>query len=300
MDSSSPLLRDIQLIYALAAEEAEAGAQQGFEPVECSFGGHSVVGPLLMDHHGSYEHLPGVAVRAHGELFGARATDRRFVVAGNPDADAVGAILGLAGVHRLRPEESELINAVDIDPVAAGDLLARGDAGLRLLLFQQGCRQSRTPLYSEPGFRVAMEQFLAAFTQDLAPEVVARVRHCEEERVRRGREGFRFEGRIGFSRSPDWAFDVWYRDCPVVVAWVHKTGRVSIGARNEATAIDVCGMPGGLLDVVHSEDFVRRFGVGWGGRRAIVGNPRGATMTSEEAQEVWAWFRQRIDGAEGA
>lgn len=286
----------IHIVYACTAEEARAAVVRGHEPVECSFGAHSVVGPLEMDHHGAYAHLPGVAVRAHGEAFGARASDPRFVVAGNPDADAVGAIVGLAGLHRLGAKESTLINANDIDPVATGDLLAHGVPGLRLLWFQSKCRRAAASLYSAEGFRRALDLFLEAYTQELTPEVVGMLRESEETRVRQGMRGFRAAGRVGFARSPDWAFDVWYRECPVVVAWVHRTGRVSIGARDEATAAEVCGTPAGLLDVVGSPDFIRRFGEGWGGRPAIVGNPRGRTMTPEEAEEVWKWLQERVDG----
>ena len=71
----------------------------GYEPIECAFGQFgSVMGPLNMDHHGTESHREGVALRACRDLYGARREDPRFAVTGAPDADAVLAIIALAGL----------------------------------------------------------------------------------------------------------------------------------------------------------------------------------------------------------
>lgn len=76
----------MKIIHTNDAAEARRLTLDGFEPVECSFGGEgSVLGPLLMDHHGAESHREGVAIRAYRDHYGARRDDPRFVVTGAAD-----------------------------------------------------------------------------------------------------------------------------------------------------------------------------------------------------------------------
>ena len=93
------------------------------------------MGPLNMDHHGTESHREGVALRACRDLYGARREDPRFAVTGAPDADAVLAIIALAGLvprDRLKPEFYTLVNRHDTDPIGI-DLFSKPQIGTRLV-----------------------------------------------------------------------------------------------------------------------------------------------------------------------
>ena len=81
----------MKIYHSNDPQEIEHMLDEGYEPVECSIGGRSIVGDLQMDHHGELSHLTGVAIRAY-ENYGARKDDPRFVVTGAADADATFAI----------------------------------------------------------------------------------------------------------------------------------------------------------------------------------------------------------------
>ncbi|MEI6288553.1 MAG: hypothetical protein WCP18_03165, partial [bacterium] len=98
--------------FVKTASEAVAALEQGFEPIECSFGSEgSVVGSITMNHHGDHSGLEGVALRAYRDHFGARKSDPRFVVTGAADADACFCIASLAGLLPHKSREAELATA---------------------------------------------------------------------------------------------------------------------------------------------------------------------------------------------
>lgn len=292
-------MNGLDIRFAASLADAQAALEEGYEPVECSFGCESVMGDLQMDHHGAWSHLPGVAVRAHGELFGRRAEDPRFVVTGVADPDAVGAIVGLAGLHRLTPDEAALINECDVDPMAIGSLLARGDAGIRLLRLVQLCR-SAGPSTGQAGFECAVRLFLTVYGQPLTPAIREEVRSLEQQRLDRATDDVLLGKACAFACSQFWAFDVWYRLRPIVVAYLDKQARITIGARSlvDATAFG----PEGLLSLAQALDaeFGDRLGTGWGGRRIMIGSPRDTAVKKELAVDVFRWVEARLDGLSGS
>jgi len=149
--------KTIEIIHTNDKATAAELVDQGYEAIECSFGHFgSIVGSLKMDHHGTFAHLEGVALRAYRDHFGARKEDPRFVVTGAADADATFAIAALCGIlpHPSRAAEfekapppvkasgtkdltklSELVNTVDVAPI--GVRLEESDEGVILLLWNQ-------------------------------------------------------------------------------------------------------------------------------------------------------------------
>lgn len=95
-------MKKLEIAFAKTAAEAENFMYQGYCPVECSYGGVSVVDDLDMDHHGvtadgrDLSKLESVAIRAYRDCYGKRYQDPRFVIS-HIDADCTFAIASLAG-----------------------------------------------------------------------------------------------------------------------------------------------------------------------------------------------------------
>ncbi|MEE2789630.1 MAG: hypothetical protein VX589_19985 [Myxococcota bacterium] len=283
--------------------EAVRLRDNGYEPIECAFGQHgSVLGALQMDHHGLESHREGVAIRACRDHYGARQADPRFVVTGSPDADAVLAIIGLAGLvpkNMLQPSLYELVDAHDRDPIGM-NLLASAD-GLKLMWFNQltGLVQS------EGGFRVAIDQMCTLLEDRLSPEVLQAVSKADRGRRRaawrgivacydeagnslkppegdddapvvRGAQAIEHPVRAMVVNSAVWGFDQWYRIAPIVVSYSTRLEKVTIGCPDESTAKVLLGS-NGLMAVW------AQLGKGWGGRPSIGGSPRGEPFTLKDA-----------------
>ncbi|MEM1971294.1 MAG: hypothetical protein QXM92_02385, partial [Candidatus Anstonellales archaeon] len=61
---------DVSVMLTTNVEVARSYIAKGYEPIEYSVGQTSLLGELRLDHHGAYSHLPAVALRGQGELFG--------------------------------------------------------------------------------------------------------------------------------------------------------------------------------------------------------------------------------------
>jgi len=276
---------------------------EGYEPIECAFGQYgSVMGPLNMDHHGEESHREGVALRACRDLYGARVHDPRFAVTGTPDADAVLAIIALAGLvpkHRLDPEFYTLVNRYDTDPIGI-DLFTE-PSGLGLAWFNQVTHLTQ----SEEGFRRGIDAMVSLLTEGVTDSDADRIRRADENRKKRAKEGIvSLFGRRGESldipefvegqpvlrgskalsgtarvlvvESSVWGFDVWYRYAPVVVSYASRIKKVTVGCPDVDTAERLFG-PGGLKNAWSV------LGRGWGGRESIGGSPRGEEKTRNDA-----------------
>ena len=163
----------LQINFTNDYDEACRLRDAGFEPIECAFGQYgSVMGAFAMDHHGTESHRDGVALRACRDHYGALAEQAKFVVTGTPDADAVLAIVALAGLVprlTLEPGFYELVNAHDTDPIGI-DLLET-EQGIRLAWFNQLPKLSQ----SERGFRRAIEAMRRLLTTGLSKDEIERL-----------------------------------------------------------------------------------------------------------------------------
>lgn len=288
----------IEVRHSSSAAEIRALAAHGYEPIECSIGGASLVGELEMDHHGERSHLEGVAIRAYRDLFGRRRADPRFVVTGEPDEDATFAIAALAGLLPARERLdllplARLIDRADTDPIGL-DLSAEPWGG-HVLLFRA--------LVTFRPVSEAMFTFGATLWNQVAscPSAIRdAARALERERRARARaaEVLLCEPPVKLVRADEWGFDVWYGrrpeqsaaepagwDSPVVLLFDRRDRSVTIGCPNAYVATALFG-PGGLKTV-----FAELAPPGWGGRESIGGSPRGLELTDEQAlaaaRAVW-------------
>lgn len=283
----------VQVRYTDSYEEACALRDAGWEPVECAFGGHgSVLGPLAMDHHGTESHRPGVAIRAFGDAYGARAADPRFVVTGTPDADATLAIVGMAGLVELDLVPRGFIELVDLQDTAPIGLdLTTAPFGPWLLKFNQ----TQLPR-GEKGFTGALDAMLGVLRAGVPNGELRHVLGKERSRMERANRAVlgivETDGaehppeatppqppplRVALVQSTVWGFDRWYLWAPVVVSHSTRLQKVTLGCPDRETAERLLG-PGGLL-AIYGE-----LGKGWGGREAVGGSPRGVPMTLDDAR----------------
>lgn len=284
----------MEIRFTNAFDEAVRLRDQGFEPIECAFGGHgSVMGELAMDHHGAESWRAGVAIRACTEAYGARRADPRFVVTGTPDADAVLAIVALSGLvprESIDPGFYELVDRHDRDPIGLD--LERERHGLTLLAFNQ----SSLPR-GEAGFRAGVARMSELLTEGLPDGAKRHVLGQERSRKDRASKALRalylpdgreitpsaeppakgqVPPRVALVHSTVWGFDVWYRWAPVVVSYSTRLQKVTIGCPDDSVAEVLFG-EGGLHRVF------AEMGQGWGGRASVGGSPRGVPMSIEDA-----------------
>lgn len=296
--------KGIKIIHTSSLEEAQRLTKEGWEPIECSIGGQSVVGRLKMDHHGELSHLEGVAVRAYRDHFGACAGSavQGFVVTGDADADATFAIAALAGElpHPSREAEfaeapgwlkgamttdlqilADIVNKMDTDPIEWRTILPSSYVGQMLLTWQalSSGTEDRT------AFHAGVDRW-RLLTGPKAPKSFIEASGLEEEqRIKRARELDRVEhlGAVTVLLSRVWGFDVWYFDLtPVVLAMNPANNSITVGVRSVEMAEKMFG-PGGLKNVFPELD---KIAAGWGGREAIGGSPRGVEMTWDQAMEA--------------
>ena len=294
--------------------EAVRLASAGYEPIECAFGQFgSVLGPLNMDHHGKESHREGVAIRACRDHYGHHRSTPKFVVTGAPDADAVIAIIALAGLvpkEDLPSELYELVNAFDVDPIGI-DLFSQ-PFGTELAWFNhiQGLEQSAK------GFQdgiAAMIRVLTGGLTDKDRNKTIRSDRARRERaeegvralldksgqylsrptppfgpVRRGVDTLRDDARLVVTQSPVWGFDVWYRMAPIVVSYAERLKKITVGVVDTSTAIQLFG-PKGLMAVWND------LGKGWGGRESIGGSPRGEALSFDDVERVTAVILDHLD-----
>lgn len=295
-----------ELVIAYTNDHATACRlrDDGYEPVECAFGQHgSVLGRYALDHHGAESHREGVALRGCRDLYGARKRDPRFVVTGTPDADAVLAIIALAGLvpaGSISETFYRLVDRQDVDPIGM-DLFSE-PCGVDLAWFNQ--RPDLHP--SEAGFRRAISEMTHLLEVGLPPEERERAIASDRSRRRRALEGIvalytwrgarqsvptDIESRpvcrgpevvqapapVVVVQSTVWGFDVWYRVAPIVVSYASRQAKVTLGCPDRPTAELLLG-PGGLQNVWP------HLGVGWGGRETVGGSPRGVRLHVADAE----------------
>jgi hypothetical protein len=298
----------MQITFAKTAAEAKAAMAEGAIPVECSFGSEgSIVDPrFVMDHHGEYSHLEGVALRAYGQHFGALreeylAGKAHFVVTGAADADATFAIASLIGVlpHPSRAEAlktappylrepltrdisvlAKLVNQVDTAPI--GVRLEESDEGVLLMLWNQmsSHEQDATSFYAGiDRWRALLSKARPALAKAVKAEEALRVERARAAVITPVGNDPVAGVLVAVVESEEWGFDVWYSDVAPVIVALTPQGNITVGVRDQATAEKLLG-PGGLKVVFP------KLGEGWGGREAIGGSPRGKLMTKQDAVEA--------------
>lgn len=312
------MMKEIEIVVAENAEQAEQYKEQGYCPIECSFGEVSVVDELQMDHHGELSHLEPVCIRAFRfENFGKRSRDPRFVVAGGPDADALLAILALAAEiedpNNPSPELCGWEYNPEDEPWKIGALHAWEKwSGAAFSLYKVAARRDRDPhvnlgkaeknyisnvllWFLQQRFRdwneavQGMERAIETWRKDNRAFA-----HCLEKEKERQQAAikdmengtvfpiYRTDMTVLFV-EPDagFGFDVWYSEHHFVVLRNKERGFITIGARDASTAKHVTyHKDRGLLDLFQE---LSKEQPGWGGSPTVGGSPRGQEMTTMDA-----------------
>jgi hypothetical protein len=89
---------DIQVRVVNTPDAAKRWVAKGYIPIECSAGESVVDDFFVMDHHGKFSELPGVALRAYDEFYGYLVHSPKVVFVGYPDEDATFAAASLLGL----------------------------------------------------------------------------------------------------------------------------------------------------------------------------------------------------------
>ena len=186
---------------------------------------------------------------------------------------------------------ANLVGKVDTDPI--GFDLAEDPDGPTLLLWNG---LSNMP-HSQEGFVFGIQLWVQITTA----RIQGALKGVREDEAARREEAFRAKTcffapgdgpLVRVVESDVWGFDVWYeRDHaaspdtpegwhnPVVVAYVARDKRITIGCPNRRVAEALFG-PGGLKNVFPM------LGEGWGGREEVGGSPRNKAMVPDDALRV--------------
>lgn len=286
--------QELEIHYTNERDEAHARMLDGYEPIECAFGGQdSVMGPLAMDHHGAESWREGVALRACRDHYGARRDDPRFVVTGTPDADATLAIIALAALvpqDKLPADFYELVNRHDIDPIDL-DLLDE-PCGEELLFFQQTENLRR----DAPSFHRAINVMCQLLRDGLTTPQRRTTLQREERRIQLAEHCIqeKVSEHVLLVESRVWGFDRWYRNAPVVVSFSRRFYSITIGCRDIEVAQRLLGT-GGLMEIFGL------LGKGWGGRETVGGSPRGERFSFNDARRashtIAQFIQQRLSSS---
>ena len=282
----------MEILYTKTYNEAKIATENGFTPIECSFGNEgSVIDDYTMDHHGIFSDLSSVAFRAYHYYWGEKRNNPLFCVTGEADADATFAICAMIGMIESTPKWDKLVDLiarVDVDPIGI-DLLQEGKEGLLLMFwnsltngkqdktqFEMGCGLWRHILNNVP-----LQYLVATKEQEKRRRLKAWDTPLIEKR-----------DKILTISNNDWAFDIWYGRLPeqssneiegwkypIVISYNKEGENITIGCPNKEVAAKCFGV-GGLKNIYP------KLGKGWGGREAIGGSPRDQKYTWEETKEI--------------
>lgn len=277
------------LAHAGTWEEAVRYLDQGYEPVECSFGSRSILGPLRLDHHGLLSHEKPVSIKA-AELAMKGERCQNFVVTGPPDPDAIYAIAVLSGAIEPDLGIAQAIAVTDLDPIGV-DRLAQA-RHLREVLFDLSLGE---PLPTVEGFYRALGCGIRYFQpRRLSTDEVFAARCYEESRISKVMasvvEAHHLTILLEWNRI---GRDVWHRSAPLAVQYKPDFGIISVsgctrmGAERLGTqsVFDVLGKAG--LDTFYPVmDEVLGL-TGSGGRPDIGGAPRNVRFSFDDAKRVF-------------
>ena len=269
-------MKKLEIVFAKTAAEAVKFVELGFCPVECSYGGVSVVDDLNMDHHGvtvdgrDLSELESVAIRAYRDCYGKRFNDPRFVIS-HIDADCTFAIASLAGyvpsianknnkflkgklAETMSRDFSALAGTIallDTDPVGLDRMeLPYGKLLSLWHMFYSGIGSNAD--LAVHGWRKLMfsdEEMLAPFFEAAVKEQERLVAKAEADMAERS---VKEEGILVIRGASVFGFDSWYgKRCgnlrvasswqnPVVVA-LYNEGNIIIGTPCKEVAEEMFG-----------------------------------------------------------
>ena len=294
---------DLQIEIVNTEAEAISFMNKGFTPVECSFGSVSVVDKFIMDHHGQYADLEGVAIRAYRDFFGAARNNPKFVVTGFPDEDATFAICALAGIiphpsfaTKLSSPSKDmlivaqmdlmsvatLINDVDVNPDLALELVDTYRGRIVLSWRQQGHKNCRDKLAWYGGvdrWRTILTAQSRDFIDASLDSHVASIEQALKVKIEEISPNIVVADFSDLGPNSTY-YRVWLNKYPILVAYMgnsYHRGRCSFAVTSIGKAKELLG-ENGLIEVYH-----KLFPSDCGGREIIGGSSRTRSITWEEA-----------------
>lgn len=319
-------MANITIAFSKDIETVKGYVAEGYCPVECSFGGVSVVDELELDHHGEKSGLESVAIRAYRDFFGARAEDPRFVI-NHIDADCVFAVASLAGLlphpsqaDKVKPFQvktwtqdllplAETIALIDTDPIGRdvlsmpmGDILTTWNA-----LFSANADDELAAYAGVEGWRRLLTQpstqvFVSAAEEAEKQRQISALADLKERSEKVGDV-------LVLRQSRMFGFDVWYQRRPesgapteargwanpVVVSCEEGADKITVACPNQKVAEELLG-EGGLRGVFRelNAHYDLPDASGFGGREAIGGSPRGQKMTEDDLLVVIAIIQRMM------
>lgn len=292
------LRRTIDFKHVSTKEAAEALRDQGYEPVECSFGRFSVVGTLKLDHHGALANEEPVSIKAAkiAMLPGFRPLSK-FVLTGLPDGDSVYAVLVLSGQIVPDLKIAAAIAELDLDPIGINRLKG---VYIREVAFQM----NGVPSHCVRGVEDALVSGVRAFDGRGIPKPIeAQARRFEAERQR-----------LAVADISDRKSDciLVNSDSPGRDVW-HKYGSILVQFKPSQRVITVSGCSERAADFLHRRSVYSIFGPtgfdalypemdkilgpGSGGRPDIGGSPRGCRYSFEDALKVYELVKARAEAS---
>lgn len=290
------------LVYAPTRAAAEEYRDQGYEPIECSFGRTSVVGKLGLDHHGALSEKPPVSLQAFQLLHNnGRRLPKRYVVTGQPDADSIYALLLLT--HQVLPsyDLAQAIAELDMDPVG------RNQTDERYLKVAAFRGRFPTPQRSLESYRCAIQIGKNVFTPYSLPR--SAVAQAVAYESLRGSQALRAQERVAddvalVTSNVD-SRDLWHRHFASLVVQ-YKPGQevVSLSgcSKHGVERLKRQGIPRqsvhtligerGFHDLYPSLDSL--FGEGSGGHATVGGLSRERMFSFEDAERVWNFLRDFV------
>jgi len=278
------------LRYAQTLEDAINHEKEGYEPVECSFGKHSAVGKLILDHHGPYSKHDAVSLKAaRFALKGVKL--KNFVVTGDADCDQCYAIAALSAQIPVKLEQAEAVAEIDTDPVGRDKTSERY---IQILMFEQKTNLNHC---LESSYK-SLDELIRIYNGDYDSKEVRQAINNEKERKLSAKKDIKFceQRKIALAVAPNKAFNEWYEIAPVIVHYnpdkklitfmLNTKKSESFGGK---TGFDLLGKEGfapiyeKLDGILHKK--------GCGGREMIGGSPRNVEMSYDEALKAYNFIR---------
>jgi hypothetical protein len=275
----------MELKYANTAIEAHEAAENGFEPVECSFGKESIVGGYVLDHHGKYSCEDAVSIKAAKMALDGINLEK-FVVTGEADCDQVYAIAALSGPKiPISLDEAVAVAEIDIDPIGRDRTL---DRYIKILMHWQ--KTERLPHCLESTYK-SIGYAIEIFNGRYSSEDVSSAIHQEENLKETAKNDIKQSeaGKIVLVDSDIWGFNIWYETAPIVVVYSKIKKKVSIGVHPKNK--DLLGAEGlnKIYPILDS-----KIKVGWGGRKDIGASPRNVEMNYADAIKAYDIIKELI------
>lgn len=269
-------MTDVEVKFVLDLLEAQSLAKQGFEPVECSFGNESVVGPLKLDHHGELSSEEPVSLKAT-KLAQEGIRRNRFVVTGTPDADQIYAILALSGQVTPDLDLARSIAEIDLDPINHSRLEPKY---LRIVIFFQVLDHSAKMIQSQEAVEKALLIGKRIFdtSKEIDPKIAEKAREEELARLAEVSKTVKaiIPDKVVLAEADFWTMDGLSQIAEAIVAFMPKLGRITVGLKRH----NGFGRYGLKMVYPYLSKFIHP---GWGGRELIGGSPRGIRMDTEDA-----------------